>query len=225
MKWFSRLGRAVFIGVYGEIFAVFEAFVVYFHTIRPWTVVGTLYLDGSYVTFKYFAFLSVCDKFELLGDVHATMMIRICFCCPSWIYCWLLLAVLSDYFGHLVTSTFLLCKFRVVPASTPVSFPVMKRWKCLAIKRSSQPSSITTGKRAEKICQEEANMKRITPNPERIRSIFNQKRWISLNIVITFENQTFFIIQCENWERDFKVICMQCALCAWKSLCKILVRE
>ena len=161
MKWFSRLGRAVFIGVYGEIFAVFEAFVVYFHTIRPWTVVGTLYLDGSYVTFKYFAFLSVCDKFELLGDVHATMMIRICFCCPTWIYCWLLLAVLSDYFGHLVTSTFLLCKFRVVPASTPVSFPVMKRWKCLAIKRSSQPSSITTGKRAEKICprrsQHEAN--------------------------------------------------------------------
>ena len=34
-------------------------------------VVGTIYLDGRYVTFKYFAFLSVCDKFELLGYVHA----------------------------------------------------------------------------------------------------------------------------------------------------------
>ena len=50
--------------MYGEIFALFEAFVGNFHTIQPWTVVGTLYLDGSYVNFKYFAFLSVCDKFE-----------------------------------------------------------------------------------------------------------------------------------------------------------------
>ena len=34
-----------------------------------------------------------------------------------------------DYFGHLVTSTFLLCKFRGLPArgSSPVSFPVMRR--------------------------------------------------------------------------------------------------
>ena len=203
MKWFSRLGRAVFIGVYGEIFAVFEVFVVYFHTIRPWTVVGTLYLDGSYVTFKYFAFLSVCDKFELLGDVHATMMIRICFCCPSWIYCWLLLAVLSDYFGHLVTSTFLLCKFRIVPASTPVIvFPLWSVESVLQLRdRLSQVASLP-GNGQRKYAEEEANMKRITPNPERICSIFYQKRWISLNIVITFENQTFFIIQCENWERD-----------------------
>ena len=29
--------------------------------------------------------------------------------------------------GHLVTSTFLLCKFRGPPGSTPVSFPVMSR--------------------------------------------------------------------------------------------------
>ena len=113
--------------MYGEIFALFEAFVGNFHTIRPWTVVGTLYLDGSYVNFKYFAFLSVCDKFELLGNVHAAMKIRVCFCCPSWIHCWLLLAVLSDYFGHLVTSNFLLCKFRAVPRSTPASFPIMMR--------------------------------------------------------------------------------------------------
>ena len=65
--------------MYGEIFALFEAFVGNFHFIRPWAVVGTLYLDGSYVNFKYFAFLSVCDKFELLGNVHAAMMIRVCF--------------------------------------------------------------------------------------------------------------------------------------------------
>ena len=40
-----------------------------FDTISPWKVVRTLYLDRSCVTFKYFAFLNVCDKFELLGRV------------------------------------------------------------------------------------------------------------------------------------------------------------
>ena len=70
-----RSGRAVFRGVCGEIFALFEACVGNFDTIPPWNVVGTLYLDSSCVTFKYFAFLSVCDKFELLGHVQAAMMI------------------------------------------------------------------------------------------------------------------------------------------------------
>ena len=42
------------------------------------------------------------------------------FCRSSWIHCWLLLAVLWDYFGHLVTSIFLLCKFRGLPGSTRV---------------------------------------------------------------------------------------------------------
>ena len=76
---FLRLGRAVFRGVYGEIFALFQACLGNFHTIPPWKVVGTLFLDSSYVTFKYFAFLSVCDKFELLGHVHAAMMIWVLF--------------------------------------------------------------------------------------------------------------------------------------------------
>ena len=72
---FVDLRRAVFKGVYGEIFAIFQACVGNFYTIRPWIVVGTLNLDSSYVTFKYFAFLSICDKFELLGHVQAAMMI------------------------------------------------------------------------------------------------------------------------------------------------------
>ena len=75
VEWFSRLGRAVFRGVYGEIYAIFQACVGNFHPIRPWKVVGTLYLDSSYVTLKYFAFLSVCDKFELLVHVQAAMII------------------------------------------------------------------------------------------------------------------------------------------------------
>ena len=36
-----------------------QACVGNFESIPPWKVVGTLYLDSSYVAFKYFAFLSV----------------------------------------------------------------------------------------------------------------------------------------------------------------------
>ena len=75
VQCFSPLERAVFRGVYGEIFAFFQACVGNFDTIPPWKVVGTLYIDSSYVTFKYFAFLSVGDKFELLVHVQAAMMI------------------------------------------------------------------------------------------------------------------------------------------------------
>ena len=67
-----RLESAVFRGLYGEIFALFQACVGKFDTVQ---VVGTLYLESGYVTFKYFAFLSVCDKFELLGHLQAAMMI------------------------------------------------------------------------------------------------------------------------------------------------------
>ena len=69
------LGRAVFRSVYGQIFALFQACVGNFHPIRPQKVIGTLYLDSSYVTLKYCAFLSACDQFELLGHVQAAMMI------------------------------------------------------------------------------------------------------------------------------------------------------
>ena len=97
-----------------------------------------------------------------------------CFCRSSCIHCWLLLAVLSGYFGHLVTSTFLLCKFWGLHGSTPVSFPVMSRWKCIGIKH-------TPGKRAETAgwnwhAEEEADAKRVTRNPGRVCSILNQKR-------------------------------------------------
>ena len=79
VEWFSRLERAVFRGICGEIFALFQVCVGNFDTIPPWKVVGTLYLDSSCVSFKYFAFLSVCDKFELLGHVQAAMMIWVLF--------------------------------------------------------------------------------------------------------------------------------------------------
>ena len=52
----------------------------------------------------------------------------------SWIHCWLLLAVLSDYFGHLVTSTFLLFKFRFrgLPGSTA---PLFNSWGRASVPR------------------------------------------------------------------------------------------
>ena len=79
LEWFSRLERAVFRGICGEIFALFQACGGNFDTIPPWKVVGTLYLDSSCVSFKHFAFLSVWDKFELLGHVQVAMMIWVIF--------------------------------------------------------------------------------------------------------------------------------------------------
>ena len=103
--------------------------------------------------------LNILLSWTFVTSLNCSVMCRppwwfeCCFCRSSWIYCWLLLAVLSNYFGHLVTSTFLLCKFRGLPGSTPVSFPAMRRCKCLGMKRSSQPSSITPRKRAKKTCR------------------------------------------------------------------------
>ena len=79
VEWFSCLEEAVFRGICGEIVALFQACVGNFDTILLWKVVGTFYLDSSQVTFKYFAFLSFCDTFELLGHVQAAMMIWVLF--------------------------------------------------------------------------------------------------------------------------------------------------
>ena len=93
----------------------------------------------------------------------------------SGIHCWLLLALLSDYFGQFVTSTFLLCKFWGLIGSTPVSFPVMRRWKCLGMKRSSQPS--TTPGNGLRIVESKADVKpQRKLNLGRVCSILNQKR-------------------------------------------------
>ena len=79
VKWWSSLKGAFFRGVHGKALALFQGCVGNFDTIPPWKFVGTFYLDSSYVTFKYFAFLSVCDKFQLLGHVQGAMMIWVLF--------------------------------------------------------------------------------------------------------------------------------------------------
>ena len=138
-------------------------------------------------------------------------------------WCWLLLAVLSDYFGHLVTSALLLCKSRGLPESTPVSFPVVSSWKCLGIKIWSQPSSTTPGKRAEKKCW--SGSRRKASNAKSRKSLFHFKpedvnKFEFCNILWKqniFHNPVRKLSEIAR----FKVICMQCVLCVCKSLCKL----
>ena len=136
-----------------------------------------LYLDSSCVSFKYFALLSVCDKFELLGHVQVALMIWVLF---SPFFLDSLLVTVSGFIGLFRSTCYfnLLCfvNFGVYPAgSTSVSFPVMRRWKCFGMKRLSQPSR-TPGKRAEKLAEAKADVKRVTQNPGRVCFILIQKR-------------------------------------------------
>ena len=132
-----------------------------------------------------------------------------CFCRPYSLL--VTVAVLSDYFGHLVTSTFLLYKFRGLPGSTPVSFPVMSRWKCLGIKTSSQPSGTTPGKRAEKTCR--SGSRREASNAKSRKSLFHFKP----------EKVNKFEYYNNLWKPNIfhSLVRKLKALCVCKSLCKL----
>ena len=149
-------------------------------------VISALYRRGKllehFILIAVALLLNILLSWAFVTSLNCSVMCRppwwfeCCFCRSSWIHCWLLLAVLSDYFGQLVTSTFLLCKFWGLPGSIIVSFPVMRRWKCLGMKRLSQPSNTTPGKRAEKVAEAKADVNRVTQNPGRVCFILNQKR-------------------------------------------------
>ena len=86
---------------------------------------------------------------------------------------------LSDYFSQLLTSAFLLCKFWGLLGSTPVSFPVYNEalkvsWNEEIV--SAKYSSTSPGKRAEKLAEAKADVKRVMQNPGRVCFILNQKR-------------------------------------------------
>ena len=139
-------------------------------------------------------FLSWAFVTSLLGDVQAPMMIWVLF---SPFFLDSLLVTVSGFIGLFRSACFfnLLCKFRGLLGSIRVSFPVMRRWKCLGMKISfySQVAQLPgTG------CRSESGREAVTQNPGRVCSILKQKREISLNIVITFGNKTFFITQCGN---------------------------
>ena len=120
-----RLGNgAVFRVVYDEIFALFQAWVGNFDTIPPWKVVGTLYLDSGYVT------LNILLSWELETSLNCLVMckpprwFKCYFRRSSWIHCWLLLAVLSDYFGHLVIQPLFFVNFGVYTGLPLIVFPL-----------------------------------------------------------------------------------------------------
>ena len=79
---------------------------------------------SSYVTFKYLLSWAFVTSLNCSVMCKPPWWFECYFRRSSWIHCWLLLAVLSDYFGHLVTSTFLLFKFRFrgLPGSTALLF-------------------------------------------------------------------------------------------------------
>ena len=149
-------------------------------------VISTLYRRGKllehFILIAVALLLNILLSWAFVPSLNCSVMCRppwwfeCCFCRCSWIHCWLLLSVLSNYFGHLVTSTFLLCKFWGLPGSTPVSFPVMSRWKCLEIKTSSQPSGTTPRKRAEKTCRSGSWREASNAKSRKSLFYFNQKR-------------------------------------------------
>ena len=149
-----RARKEPFLEVYVVKFSLYSKLVL---------VISTLFRRGKllehFILIAVALLLNIFLSWAFVTSLNCSVMCRpawwfeCCFCRSSWIHFWWLLAVLLNYFGPLVTSTFLLCKFVGLPGSTPVSFPVMSRWKSLGIKTSSQPSGTTRGKRAEKTCR------------------------------------------------------------------------
>ena len=94
VEWFSRWGRAVFRGVYGEIFDLFQACVGNFHT--------RLYRRGKLL--EHFTLmvvkllLNILLSWAFVTSLNCSVIctppwwFESCFCRPSWIHCWLLLS-------------------------------------------------------------------------------------------------------------------------------------
>ena len=177
VEWFSRLDRAVFRGIRGEIFALFQACVGNFDTIPPRKVVGTLNLDSICVVLNI-----------LLSWAFATTLNCSVMCKPPWwfecylrrsssIHCWLVLAVYRIISVNFLLQPFFFVNFGVYSGLPLLVSPfTMRRWKCLGMKRLSQPSSTSPGKRTEKLAEAKADVKRVMQNPGRVCFILNQKR-------------------------------------------------
>ena len=105
VEWFSCLERAVFRGVYGEISALFQTCVGNFHTIPQWKV-----NCWNFILIVVVLLVKILLSWAFVTSLNCSIMCKplwwfeCYFRCSSWIHCWLLLTVLSDYFGQLVTS-------------------------------------------------------------------------------------------------------------------------
>ena len=98
VEWFSSLWRAVFWGVYGEIFALFQACVGNFHTIRPspWPLLE------HFIMIVVTLLLHILLSWAFVTSLNCSVMCKplwwfeCCFCRSSWIHCWLRLGFFSS---------------------------------------------------------------------------------------------------------------------------------
>ena len=95
----------------------------------------------------------------------------------SSIHCWLVLAVYRIISVNFLLQPFFFVNFGVYSGLPLLVSPfTMRRWKCLGMKRLSQPSSTSPGKRTEKLAEAKADVKRVMQNPGRVCFILKQKR-------------------------------------------------
>ena len=146
-------------------------------------VISTLYRHGTllehFILIALALLLNILLSWAFVTSLNCSVMCRppwwfeCCFCRSSWIHCWLVLAVLSNYFGPLVTSTFLLCKFRGLPL---LVFPLWAVESVLELRHRLSQVAQLPGNGLRKHAEAEADVKRVTPNAGKVCSILNQKR-------------------------------------------------
>ena len=149
-------------------------------------VISTLYGRGNllehFILIVVTLLLNILLSWAFVTSLNCSVMCRppwwfeCCFCRSSWIHCWLLLAVLLDFFGHRVTSKFLLCKFRGLPGLPLIAFPLWSVESVLELRDRLNHVAQLPGNRLRKHADAEADVKRETPNLGRVCSILNQKR-------------------------------------------------
>ena len=83
----SALEKSRFQRYMCEIFALFQACVGNFDTTPPWKVVGTLYLDSSFVTFKYLLSWAFVTSLNCSVMCRPPWWFECCFCRSSWTHC------------------------------------------------------------------------------------------------------------------------------------------
>ena len=143
-----------------------------FDNIPPWKVVGTLILIAVALLLNIFLSWTFVTSLICLLMCEPPWWFECYFRRSSWIHCWLLLAILSDYFGQLVTSTFLLRKF------WGLALLVSPLWGVESVSewRDRLSQVVQLPGYGLRIVEAKADVKRVTQNPGRVFSILNEKR-------------------------------------------------
>ena len=131
-----------------------------------------------------------------------------CFCRSSWLDCWLVLALYWIILVILLLQPFFFANFGVYPGLPLLVFPI---WAVESI-LESQPRNTTPGKRAEKTCRSRSRLETSNAIPRKSLFHLRPEKINKFEYCNNLWKKTFFITQCGNWKRVFKVICMQCVL-------------